>query len=133
VTVDTGDPVSYLTCAPGTPVYAADEIAIGKVKHVLADEREDVFDGIVVETDDGDRFADADQVDRIYERAVVLKLSAEAARSLPAPTPNPAVVEVGADDFAKDSMRSDVRTERKAGKVWLSSVGDWFRGLRRRR
>jgi hypothetical protein len=130
---DTGDPVSYFTCAPGTPVYAADETAIGKVKSVLADESEDVFDGIVVETDDGDRFVDADEVDRLYERAVVLKLSAEAARALPEPTANPAVVEVGAGDFAKDSMRSGMRTEREAGKVWLSSVGDWFRGLGRRR
>lgn len=131
--METGEPISYLALAQDTPVYCADATPVGKVKRVLADEEHDVFDGIVVETDDGDRFVDAEQVDRLYERAAVLKLSSAEARTLPEPTPNPATIEIDADDLAKDSVRSTARTERQAGRVWLSAIGDWFRGLGRRR
>jgi hypothetical protein len=131
--METGEPISYLALAEDTPVYSADETPVGKVKRVLADEEHDVFDGIVIETDDGDRFVDAEQVDRLYERAAVLKLSSAEARTLPEPTPNPATIEIDADDLAKDSVRSTARTERQAGRVWLSAIGDWFRGLGRRR
>jgi hypothetical protein len=131
--MDTGEPISYLALAEGTPVYCRDRTTVGKVKRVLADEEYDVFDGIVIDTDDGDRFVDAEQVDRLYERAAVLKLSSSEARGLPEPTANPAAVELDPDDLANDSLRSTARTERAAGRVWLSAIGDWFRGLGRRR
>ena len=131
--METGEPISYLALAEGTPVYSRDKTPVGKVKRVLADEEHDVFDGIVVDTDDGDRFVDAEQVDRLYEQAAVLRLSSSEARSLPEPTANPAAVEVDPDDLATDSLRSTARTEREAGRVWLSAIGDWFRGLGRRR
>src|SRR5581483_4831795 len=104
-----------------------------KVERVLADEGTDVFDGIVVDTDDGDRFVDAEQVDRLYERAAMLKLDSSEASSLPEPTANPAAIEIDPDDLAKGSVRSTARTERQAGRVWLSAIGEWFRGLGRRR
>jgi len=77
-------------------VYASGGEQIGKVTHVLAVESEDVFDGIVI----GEhvfgrdhRFADADDIAAIYERGVVLKLDMAACEQLPAPSPNPAVMQ----------------------------------------
>lgn len=93
--VDLGFPSSYEALEPGTPVYSADEQQVGKVAHVLADEGEDVFDGIVISehfVSGAHRFADADDVDRIYDRGVVLKLDREAAARLPEPSANPAVM-----------------------------------------
>jgi uncharacterized protein YrrD len=92
---DYGQPVSYEVLAGGTPVYSSDGYEVGTVNHVLADESADVFDGIVIAEAHHPRrhrFADADDVDRIYERAVVLKLDRDAAQRLPEPSPNPAVM-----------------------------------------
>jgi uncharacterized protein YrrD len=87
--------MAYAALSKGTPVYSSDGEEIGKVAHVLADEGEDVFDGIVL----GEhvfgaehRFADADEIDGIYEHGVVLKLDRAAAAELPKPSPNPAVM-----------------------------------------
>jgi uncharacterized protein YrrD len=93
--MDLGQPASYLVLKPGTAVYSADGDQIGKVTHVLAAETEDVFDGIVI----GEhvfgtehRFADADDVQEIFEEGVVLKLDRVACEQLPKPTANPAVM-----------------------------------------
>jgi PRC-barrel domain len=91
--VDLGDPIAYLALANGTPVYSSDDQEVGKVTHVLADEGEDVFDGIVFHHGvHGHLFADADDIDRIYERGVMLKLDLAAAEQLPKPSANPAVI-----------------------------------------
>lgn len=93
--VDPGQPSSYEALEKGTPVYSSDGAQIGTVAHVLAVEEEDVFDGIVIaehHRPGGHRFADADDIDRIYDRAVMLKLDSEAAARLHEPTANPAVV-----------------------------------------
>ena len=92
---DPGQPSSYEALERGTPVFSADGVQIGTVAHVLAVEEEDVFDGIVLAEHHGaggHRFADADDIDRIYDRAVMLKLDREAATRLPEPSANPAVV-----------------------------------------
>jgi hypothetical protein len=99
---DLGDQIAYLALERGVPVISADGDEIGVVDHVLEDDREDVFDGIVIAHRDehhrllGHRdphvFADADQIDRIYERGVVLKLSTADAAGLPRPSANPAVM-----------------------------------------
>ncbi len=92
---DHGLPISYEVLDPGTPVYSSDGEKIGEVTHVLAVPEEDVFDGIVIDEHEGHgdhRFADADDVDSIHERAVTLKLDADACRALPAPTENPGVM-----------------------------------------
>lgn len=101
--VDLGQPSSYLALDPGTPVYSSDGVQIGKVTHVLAVESEDVFDGIVI----GDhlfgldhRFADADDVEEVFDRGVVLKLDRSACESLPKPEANPAAM---SDDPAESS------------------------------
>ncbi|MGH2856454.1 MAG: hypothetical protein ACRDMJ_03105 [Solirubrobacteraceae bacterium] len=91
--VDLGSPISYEVLAKGTSVLSADGVEIGTVHHVLADESADVFDGIVIaERVEGHRFADADDVQSIYERGVVLKLDAAACADLPRPSANPAVM-----------------------------------------
>lgn len=109
---DLGDPISYEVVQKGTPVYSADGERIGEVGHVLADEREDVFDGIVVSEHlgrHGHRFADADDIDRIYEHGVVLKLDRAASEALPEPTANPAVM---FDDPAEPGGRSHDKLRR---------------------
>src|SRR5579862_7417931 len=93
--MDLGEPVSYEVLTAGIPVYSSDEQEIGKVSHVLAVEEEDVFDGIVIGEHifgEEHRFADADDVQAIFERGVVLKLDREACAELPKPSANPAVV-----------------------------------------
>jgi uncharacterized protein YrrD len=90
-----GPPIAYEALASGVPVYSCDGAQIGSVAHVLAAEDEDVFDGIVIAEHrgrHGHRFADADEIDRIYERGVVLKLDAGACEALPEPSANPAVM-----------------------------------------
>jgi hypothetical protein len=89
--LDCGSPIAYLVLRSGTAVYASGNEQIGTVAHVLFVQEEDVFDGIVIQTSDGLRFVDSDQVDRIYERCVMTTLSPEDAKSLPPPTEGPPV------------------------------------------
>jgi uncharacterized protein YrrD len=91
---DLGAPVSYLALEEGTPVLSADGEELGDVAHVLADEEEDIFDGIVISHGVGRHtFADAEQVAEIHERGVLLTLTAAEAEALPEPSENPAVMQ----------------------------------------
>src|SRR5215475_4688079 len=99
---DLGDPSSYLVLADGVPVYSSDGKMLGQVAHVLDVPEDDIFDGFVIDTSvlpGGHRFVDAPEVDEIFERGVVLKIDAAEAESLPEPSENPGVIEVGADDM----------------------------------
>jgi hypothetical protein len=102
--MDHGAPTSYLVLETGTDVFAADGGRVGEVKRVLAVPDDDIFDGLILDTADGKRFVDAENVDEIYERGVVLAVDAAAAQSLPEPAANPAIVEVGADDMVKEDL-----------------------------
>ncbi len=84
VVADDGDAIGYKVLRRGTPVRSADGIEIGTVRRVQDNAREHIFDGIVIDTRDGQRFVDAPEVARIYERAVVLTISAAEAGDLPA-------------------------------------------------
>jgi hypothetical protein len=88
--VDRGDPISYRVLERGTPVETSDGQPFGSVKRVLEVRAKDVFDGVVVKTPSGDRFVDADEIDRLYENLMLLNLSAEAAALLPRPGDSPA-------------------------------------------
>jgi len=93
--MDYGEPASYLTLEEGTPVVSSDGEKVGTVQHVLADEDEDVFDGIVIDTHLGPgglHFVDAPQVRECFQRAVELSIPAGEVPDLPKPTPNPAVI-----------------------------------------
>jgi hypothetical protein len=83
--VDAGERSSYLAIRPGATVLAEDETRLGEVKSVLADADRDIFDGLVVSTSNGDRYVEAAEVGEVYERAVVLQLSAAEAAELPEP------------------------------------------------
>jgi hypothetical protein len=119
---DVGDAISYLVLAPGTPVYAEGGVAVGKVERVLRDEAEDVFDGLVIRTPEGKRFVDRDQIGPIHERAVVLTLSPQACRTLPEPSPGPAVMR---DDPAEGPETAVDRLEDMARHVWDRITGNY--------
>ena len=108
--MDLGNPASYLVLADGTPVLSSDGHEIGKVEHVLADPNVDVFDGVVLDTGSGGRrFADASQIDEIYEGGVVLSIDGSAAERLPEPSANPGGISVGPDDVVPDELRDKLR------------------------
>ena len=109
---DLGAPSSYLSLQKGTAVYSSDGQSLGAVEHVLAMPEEDVFDGFVVDTSvlpGGHRFVDAEQVDRIHERGVVLNVDAAAAEQLPEPSANPGALEAGAGDLASEDTGDKLR------------------------
>ena len=103
--MDRGDPISYRALERGTAVETADGEPFGTVKRVLEVRAKDVFDGVVVKTPNGDRFVDADEIDRIYENAMVLNLNAEAAALLPKPGDNPHTYAPGFGAGVKRSAR----------------------------
>lgn len=75
--MDPGSPIAYLALEGGTEVVAADGARIGIVEHVLADEASDIFDGLLIDMDEGGhRFADAEQVGHLFERRVELRVGA---------------------------------------------------------
>ncbi len=78
---DLGEPVAYLVLQEGVPVYAPSGDRVGTVEHVLADERQDVFHGLLINTPDGRRFAAGSQVAGLYEHGVILTEPAESLAS----------------------------------------------------
>jgi hypothetical protein len=80
---DDGHAVSYKVLASGTPVSTSDGVEIGAVRRVLENEREQIFDGLLIDTPAGVRWVDAPEVARIHERRVVLGIDAAAAERLP--------------------------------------------------
>jgi hypothetical protein len=82
---DDGPAISYHALRRGTRVRASDGTEVGRVRRVLDNVRESIFDGIVIETRAGRRFVDAPEVARIAERAVTLTITAEQVDALPVP------------------------------------------------
>jgi hypothetical protein len=75
--IDDGHAVHHSELRRGIPVYSSDEVEVGKVVESLDNFRENIFDGLVIETKDGERrFVDAPEVARTAERAVTLTISA---------------------------------------------------------
>ena len=83
---DLGAPSSYLMLQPGVPVWSSDDQQVGTVQQVLAAPEEDIFDGIIVTTDDGPRFVEGADVAEIFERGVELGVRAIVVSVLP-PSP----------------------------------------------
>jgi hypothetical protein len=107
--VDLGNPASYLVVPDGSAVLSSDGREIGTVEHVLADVDADVFDGVIVDTPGGHRFADADQVEAIYERGVVLRLTEGEAERLPEPSENPAAMGADPDNVTSGGLQDKLR------------------------
>jgi hypothetical protein len=104
---DLGDPTSYLELPDGVPVYSVDGERVGTVEHVLADAGADIFDGLVIDSrtgPGGHRFADATQVEGLYERGAVLALGVTACERLPEPSESPAVMQADPDDTTPDDL-----------------------------
>lgn len=79
---DDGYAVDYTAVERGTPVYGSEGEQVGIVAEVWDNEREHIFDGLVIDSTDGQRrFVDAPEVARTAERAVRLTItSAEVAQ-----------------------------------------------------
>ncbi|WP_036505883.1 hypothetical protein [Nocardioides sp. URHA0020] len=82
---ESAHPIAYTALQPGTPVQTSSGELFATVKAVLVDEKVSVFDGIVVDTAEGTRFVDADQIGSIYVTYVCTTLTAEQAAGLPEP------------------------------------------------
>jgi hypothetical protein len=80
---DDGYAISYKVLEPGTPVCDSDGAQVGTVRQILENEAEHIFDGLVIETPDGERFVDAPEVARIAEQRVTLSLDAAGVAALP--------------------------------------------------
>ncbi len=78
-------PISYQAAVPGTPVLSSTGTTIGTLEHVLEVPEVDVFDGIVIATDGGLRFVDADQVLQITRSYIRCDVDDAQASQLPSP------------------------------------------------
>jgi hypothetical protein len=77
--------ISYEAAARGTPVLSSAGTQIGTLEHVLEVPEVDVFDGIVIATDGGLRFIDADLVQEITVSYIRCKVDDAQASQLPPP------------------------------------------------
>ena len=121
---DRGEPIAYMVLVEGTRVEGRDGEEVGSVKRVLADTGADIFDGLILDTPDGDRFVDAPQVAEIYTRLVILDMTADEARRLPEPTASPASVDLSADDIASDESTGD-KVRDAARRAWDRISGNY--------
>ena len=76
---DDGHAISFKVLRRGTPVHSSDGVELGKVRRVNEAKRENIFDGIVMDTPKGVRFLDAPEVARIADLRVTATFSAEEA------------------------------------------------------
>ncbi len=85
--MDEEAPIAHTVLLPGVPVYAEDGERVGSVERVLADTSADIFHGLVIATDYGERSCSPNRSVRLHELGVNLNLAATAISSLPAPGP----------------------------------------------
>ncbi len=83
--MDEGLPIAYEVLESGVPVYASDGQQVGTVGHVVAAEEQDIFHGIVMNSEHGPRFVPADQVASLHERGVDLRIDGAAVAALSPP------------------------------------------------
>jgi|SRR3954447_15237600 hypothetical protein len=99
--MEEGERSSWEALEPGTPVLSADGQQIGTVKEVLAATEQDIFEGMICHTPDGERYVDEEIIGDIRDHAVELKIDAAASGQLPPPSPAPAAMEVGVDEVSE--------------------------------
>src|SRR5947199_3375280 len=83
--MDEGLPIAYEVLEAGVPVYATGGEQVGTVGHVVAAPEEDIFHGIVLRGEHGERFIPADQVASLHERGVDLRIDGAAVDALSPP------------------------------------------------
>jgi hypothetical protein len=101
--METETAVSYRAAVPGAPVLTRSGKEIGTLEHVLEVPDLDLFDGIVVATDWGLRFIEADRVELITITNIRCSLDDTEADRLPPPD-GTAVYRVSALDEIGDSL-----------------------------
>jgi uncharacterized protein YrrD len=109
---DLGAPSSYLVLSEGAAVYSCDGKQLGAVEHVLGATEQDIFDGIVIDRSvlpGGHRFVDADQVEEIFERGVLLKIDAAAAEGLPEPSASPGAMSADPAEVGESPLEEKLR------------------------
>jgi hypothetical protein len=82
---DEAEPVSYEGVANGTPVLSSSGRQFGTLERVLEVPEEDLFDGVIVTTEQGPRFVDRDQIAEITTKYIKCNLDDDAAANLPVP------------------------------------------------
>jgi hypothetical protein len=102
--MDEGPPSSYLLLAKETPVFGSDGGVLVKVKAVLCDPGDDIFDGLVLASSLGNRYLEASLVSAIHERGVDV--------SIPA-----AEVDAGSDARGAHLAHTSPGNGRKAGET----------------
>lgn len=100
---DLGAPASYLVLAGGAPVWDRSGERVGTVEKVLADEQQDIFHGLILNTGAGYRYASSAQVDGIFERGVIV---AQPAAKLPEPSADPAAQAVEDESLTGELRRA---------------------------
>ena len=108
---DEGYAISYKLLERGVPVVTSDGVELGSVDRVLDNEREQIFDGIVVRSERGDLFVDAPEIARIAERRVTLSIASATTADLP-------LYERGAPEY---------RANPRAGRLGRFLGGGWKR------
>lgn len=106
---DLGSPTSYLALGRGTPVHDSRGERIGVLEHVLGDPDVDIFDGLIVDCAVGPgglRFADADQVGRLFEHGVELTVGLD---DLHDPEPAPGVLRADPADADESRLAERLR------------------------
>jgi hypothetical protein len=83
--IDEGHAIHYSAVPPGTRVYSSDDVEVGTVAEVWDNYREHILDGMVLKTAGGTVFADGPEVQRTFERAVYLNITADEVAGLPEP------------------------------------------------
>lgn len=109
---DAGRPIAYGALEPDTPVVSSDGVELGQVHRAVENRKEHIFDGIVMRAGDEERWVDAPEVARIYERRVELGVTAAEAETLVGP------YAPGAPEF---------RANVKAGRLGRFFSGGWRR------
>jgi len=86
VAQDDGYAVHFTELKRGTPVISSDGEQVGTLVETLDNYRENIMDGLVMETPSGEqKFVDAPEVERTAERAVTLNITAAEAEQLGPP------------------------------------------------
>jgi hypothetical protein len=93
--LDDDHQIGYQALPRGVPIVTSDAVTIGTVEKVLDNAREHIFDGIVMQTQQGRRFVDAPEVARISLREVTLTIDARDAAKLPEYGGSPGARETG--------------------------------------
>jgi hypothetical protein len=79
-------PVSYEGVPLGVPMLSSTGARFGTLVKVLEIPSEDLFDGVIVETDHGRRFVDRDQIHEITTEYISCDLDDTEAANLPEPS-----------------------------------------------